>query len=826
MATRTKAQAPAAAAPTADYSPEHTERWPITGAEASVLRAAGHKARLLHRPRTVPDGVTGEQASALWLAGWERADGWMAAPFDAQQWIRDHYEAFAPRICSRVLSGEHTGRGWLRPQLPITRDEHGVVSGTVTCDDCDGRWPFSWVFGDGVFIGELPVEDAGDTEQFQAGVEQAITDANRLKAEREAAAKAGDSRRDPSAPAWLPTGVRLTGQLGEWTEHMDGPGEIRAEGEPLWVALRAIATSPLNPRKQFDQAELEELASSIRQHGILEPLVVRPSGATVPAYVLVAGERRWRAAHLAGLSHAPVVVRADIDERAHLQIALIENLQRVNLDPMEEADAYRRLNKDVGLSQTEIAKAVNRGQPAIAKAMSLLKLPEDVQQLVRQGKLTASHGVVLAQRFDGFPLFQSAAAVRAAAAGWTTHFLEGKALYEDYDLQKALGAAGMRRLGWEARFNTQVCKECPFNAHRASSYGAGVCLKPEHFDELQREAAERDRAALEARVKAVDLDVPPWATEGLSEEEQRAHRERIEAERAKRDEEWRKGQQEQREAHERATAEAKARAAVVLERTRERLAAPEVLGQRELAVLAVLAVSDVDADALAEAVNRYAPALVDLPARIESRSDYEAGHYLALFGQLDPATLVRVAVDALMQHAAASLARQTSYYETPRMVAEWLLDGTLPAAPVDEEEVNEQDESVSGTVFPAGSHPARVEGTAVREVLVAHGAYSKAVDAAREGEPGETLDEWDEQLRQRCHAWGRRLAELNELAGSDNEAALQLAELQLEIEAEGHDADTILEQYEDGAYEPDAPSVPVVVPVGVPGAAGLVGVLA
>lgn len=142
--------------------------------------------------------------------------------------------------------------------------------------------------------------------------------------------------------------------------------------------------------------ELEELAASVRVHGILQPIVVRPSG---DGYEIVAGERRWRAAVLAGLATVPAVVR-QVGELESLALALVENLQRQDLNPVERARAYRRLSQEFGLSQQEIARLVGRSQPAVANALRLLSLPQDVLEAVEKGELSEAHARLLLEVED------------------------------------------------------------------------------------------------------------------------------------------------------------------------------------------------------------------------------------------------------------------------------------------------------------------------------------------------------------------------------------------------------------------------------------------
>src|SRR5215208_1908214 len=161
--------------------------------------------------------------------------------------------------------------------------------------------------------------------------------------------------------------------------------------EPAEVELDSIVPGPMQPRTHFDEASLESLAESIRSHGIVQPLLVRRRG---NGYELIAGERRWRAAKLAGLSHVPVVVK-EVPDESLLEIALIENIQRESLNPIEEAQAYKKLIESVGLTQEALASRVGRDRSYITNYLRLLRLPEDLQQLVKDGRLSTGHARTL-----------------------------------------------------------------------------------------------------------------------------------------------------------------------------------------------------------------------------------------------------------------------------------------------------------------------------------------------------------------------------------------------------------------------------------------------
>jgi ParB family chromosome partitioning protein len=170
------------------------------------------------------------------------------------------------------------------------------------------------------------------------------------------------------------------------------PNDSTAAGERIrHAALDRIRHSPFQPRKDFTADALQELADSIKQQGVLQPLVVRERP---DHFELIAGERRWRAAQLAGLKEVPIVVR-NVDDKAVLEMALIENLQRENLNPIEEALGYAQLTEQFELRQEDVATRVGKSRAAVANALRLLKLPSDLQGYLRSGRLSLGHAKVI-----------------------------------------------------------------------------------------------------------------------------------------------------------------------------------------------------------------------------------------------------------------------------------------------------------------------------------------------------------------------------------------------------------------------------------------------
>lgn len=164
------------------------------------------------------------------------------------------------------------------------------------------------------------------------------------------------------------------------------------QGSSLTLPISQVEASLKQPRRHFDEVSLAELADSIRQHGIIQPLVVRHL--VTGYYQIISGERRWRAARLAGLSEVPAII-IEADDRKAMELGLIENLQREDLNPMEEAQGYDTLIREHGLTQEEVAQRVGKSRPAVANALRLLNLPENLKPLVEEGKLSGGHARTL-----------------------------------------------------------------------------------------------------------------------------------------------------------------------------------------------------------------------------------------------------------------------------------------------------------------------------------------------------------------------------------------------------------------------------------------------
>jgi ParB family chromosome partitioning protein len=176
---------------------------------------------------------------------------------------------------------------------------------------------------------------------------------------------------------------------------------------PATAPVERISSNPDQPRRDFPERELNELAESIRQRGIIQPVVVRPDPSRSGHYQIVAGERRWRAAQRAQLHEIPIVVR-EVDDQTVLELAIIENVQRSDLNPIEEAAGYAQLIERFGHSQEAMARIVGKSRPHVANTLRLLNLPEPVQAMLRAGKLSAGHARALINAADPVALAEQA----------------------------------------------------------------------------------------------------------------------------------------------------------------------------------------------------------------------------------------------------------------------------------------------------------------------------------------------------------------------------------------------------------------------------------
>lgn len=246
------------------------------------------------------------------------------------------------------------------------------------------------------------------------------------------------------------------------------PETPRARAGYAEIPINQLRRNPQQPRHRFDPESLEELAASIRLHGVLQPLLV--SEDPPDHYVLITGERRWRAARLAGLATVPAVIRERVADKQQLELALVENLQRKDLTPLEEARAFDHLRTSLGLSQQEIADRVGMERSTVANALRLLRLPLEVQELVEGGALSAGHGRALLAFGDDKVCCEWAQ--RAAAAGLSVRALEQAAA------EARATTAGQKRTGRGKRQATRDPNLRAAEEKLTLRLGAPVEIKP------------------------------------------------------------------------------------------------------------------------------------------------------------------------------------------------------------------------------------------------------------------------------------------------------------------------------------------------------------
>ena len=226
----------------------------------------------------------------------------------------------------------------------------------------------------------------------------------------------------------------LIGDVGGEAAHVERPSRA-----PRRVPIEFLKANPRNPRRTFSDEELSELSASIKQHGVIQPIVVRPVKGAQDRFEIIAGERRWRASQRAGLHDVPIVT-VDVNDSDALEIAIIENVQRSDLNAMEEAQGYHALAAEFKRSQDDIAKIVGKSRSHVANMMRLTKLPADVQAYIAEGKISAGHARALINVPDA-----SAAAKRIVEEGLTVRQTEALAHDEgvpERKPQKARSSSG------------------------------------------------------------------------------------------------------------------------------------------------------------------------------------------------------------------------------------------------------------------------------------------------------------------------------------------------------------------------------------------------
>lgn len=225
------------------------------------------------------------------------------------------------------------------------------------------------------------------------------------------------------------------GGLGKGLDALFMDNETVDSGGVVTLRLSEIEPNRDQPRKIFSEEALNELADSIREHGVLQPLLVRPLPGG--SYQLVAGERRWRASRMAGLQEVPVVIR-EMDEEQAMEIALIENLQREDLNAIEEATGYKQLMERYGMTQEQVAKRVGKSRPAIANALRLLNLPQKVMDMVGEGEVSPGHARALLAFDDQDRIVEIAQKVKTGK--YSVRDIERMAKNQDEKKEKAAKA--------------------------------------------------------------------------------------------------------------------------------------------------------------------------------------------------------------------------------------------------------------------------------------------------------------------------------------------------------------------------------------------------
>jgi len=238
--------------------------------------------------------------------------------------------------------------------------------------------------------------------------------------------------------------VARRGGLGRGLDSLIPPGMATGDGDADEAAalkdvpVSAIVANRRQPRSRFDEEAMGALTASVRELGVLQPILVRPASAAAGTYELIAGERRWRAARRAGLSTIPAIVRT-ADDTASLEQALVENVQREDLNPMDEAAAYQQLIEDFHLTHDELASRVGKSRAAISNTLRLFQLPPAVQRMLHDGHLSAGHARALLTTPDR--TFQEGLAARAARDGLSVRTVEELARAHNDDNKSALAKA-------------------------------------------------------------------------------------------------------------------------------------------------------------------------------------------------------------------------------------------------------------------------------------------------------------------------------------------------------------------------------------------------
>lgn len=232
-------------------------------------------------------------------------------------------------------------------------------------------------------------------------------------------------------------GRGLAALIGDM-QPIDAPRQVESGTGTRRLPVEFIIASRSNPRKDFDPELLEDLTNSIREKGVMQPLLVRPSEQGPDVYEIIAGERRWRAAQRAGLHEVPVIIR-EVDDKEALELAIIENVQRADLNPLEEAQGYGQLIEQFDYTQNDLAQVIGKSRSHVANTLRLLRLPSEVQDMLGRGELTAGHARTLITSDDPLGL-----ARRIVDAGLSVR--EAEALHQkDSEVRRAPAGTGEKR---------------------------------------------------------------------------------------------------------------------------------------------------------------------------------------------------------------------------------------------------------------------------------------------------------------------------------------------------------------------------------------------
>lgn len=271
-------------------------------------------------------------------------------------------------------------------------------------------------------------------------------------------------------------GRGLASLIGEPTH---GTMRLPPEGEQRLIPIDQLKGGRFNPRKDFREEELAELADSIRQKGLVQPIIARADPASPQIYEIVAGERRWRAAQRAGLHSVPVIIR-DLDDREVLELAIIENVQRADLNAIEEAGGYKELVDRYGYSQEQLSEIIGKSRSHVANTLRLLRLPDAVQALVQMGQLSAGHARALIGRDDAERL-----AERIIADDLNVREVE--ALVQAGEISEATAARKVREKDADTRaFEKELADALGLKVEikRGSGESGNLVIKYGNFDQL------------------------------------------------------------------------------------------------------------------------------------------------------------------------------------------------------------------------------------------------------------------------------------------------------------------------------------------------------